>query len=113
MMAARDEARARIAARLAEESRRGRPVALGAARAVTGASAHVPPEGTLAEERARRPDGADSAACGPLGRGADPDAETFLDRAVRRLAARRATCEGAAWHKTPRPGAGRAPTTAG
>jgi hypothetical protein len=69
MMAARDEARARIAARITE--------------------------------------------CGPRVRGADPDAETFLDRAVRRLEARWETYEAACWHPTPRPGAGRAPTTAG
>jgi hypothetical protein len=113
MMAARDEARARIAARIAEESRRGGPVAQGAVQALTGASARVAPEGTLAEERRRRPDGADFAACGARLRGADPDAETFLDRAVRRLEARRAACAAACWHRTPRPGEGRAPTTAG
>jgi hypothetical protein len=108
MMAARDEARARIVARMAEGARRGIPVALGAAEAVTGASGRVVPEGTLAEGRARRPTGADFAASGARLRGAEPDAETFLDRAVRRVEVRRAACEGAAWHKTPRPGEGRA-----
>jgi hypothetical protein len=77
MMAARDEARARIAARLARDTRREPPVAQEAAGAVTGAS------------------------------------ETFVERAVRRLEVRRVACEVACWHPTPRPGEGRAPTTAG
>jgi hypothetical protein len=63
---------------------------------------------SLAAERARPPAGANFAACGARLRGADPDAETFLDRARRRLAARRAACEAACWHPTPRPGEGRA-----
>jgi hypothetical protein len=113
MMAARDEARARIAARLAGEARRGVPVAQGAAQARAGASARVAPEGTLAEERGRRPGGAGFAACGARLRGADPDAETFLDRAVRRVEARQRALAASAWHRTPRPGEGRAPTTAG
>jgi hypothetical protein len=57
-MAARDEARARIVARMAEGARRGRPVAPEAAQAVTGASARMVPAGSLAEERAPRPAGA-------------------------------------------------------
>jgi hypothetical protein len=116
MMQARDEARARIAARMAEGARRGRPVAQGAAQAATGASvraAGYARAATLAGERWLRPAGADFTACGSRLRGADPDAETFLDRAVRRVEARRLGCEAAAWHPTPRPGEGRAPTTAG
>jgi hypothetical protein len=108
MMAARDEARARIAARLAEGARRGAPVAHRAAQGLAWASARVLPGGTLAEERALRPDGGDFAARGRRLRAADADAETFLDRAVRRLAARRAACEATAPHRTPRPGEGRA-----
>jgi hypothetical protein len=111
MMQARDEARARIAARMDREARRGAPVAQEAAEAVTGASARA--AASLAAERARRPAGADFAARGRRLRGADPDDETFLDRAVRRAEARRAACEAACWHPTPRPGAGRAATTAG
>jgi hypothetical protein len=107
-MAARDEARARIAARMEQEARRGAPVAHRAAQGLAWASARVLPEATLAAERAVRPAGADFAACGRRLRGADPDVETFLDRAVRRLEARRAECEAAAPHRTPRPGEGRA-----
>jgi hypothetical protein len=77
MEAARDEARARIAARLARDTRREPPVAQGAAQAVTGAS------------------------------------ETYVERAVRRLEARQRALEAVAWCRTPRPGEGRAPTTAG
>jgi hypothetical protein len=77
MMAARDEARARIAARLARDTRREPPVAQEAAGVVTGAS------------------------------------ETLLDRAVRRGEARQRALELAAPQRTPRPGEGRAPTTAG
>jgi hypothetical protein len=106
MMAARDEARARIAARMAEGARWGAPVAQGAAQAATGASARAAV--SLAAERARRPAGADFAACGARLRGADPDVETFLDRAVRRLEARQAALEVSAPHRTPRPGEGRA-----
>jgi hypothetical protein len=108
MMAARDEARARIAARMEQEARRGAPVAHRAAQGLAWASARVLPGGTLAEERALRPDGGDFAACGARLRGADPDAETFLDRAVRRLAARQRALEMSAPHRTPRPGEGRA-----
>jgi hypothetical protein len=107
-MAARDEARARIGARMAEESRRGAPVAHGAAQGLAWASARVLPGATLAEERALRPAGADFAACGGRFAGADPDAETVLDRAVRRVEARRLACETRAPHRTPRPGEGRA-----
>jgi hypothetical protein len=87
MMAARDEARARIAARMARDTRRGGPVAQEAAQARTGASAPVVHGGA---ERA------------------SDEAETFVERAVRRLAARRAACEATAPHRTPRPGEGRA-----
>jgi hypothetical protein len=106
MMAARDEARARIAARMDREARRGAPVAQEGAEASTGASARA--AASLAEARARRPGGGDFAARGARLRGADPDVETFLDRAVRRLEARRAKYEAAAPHRTPRPGEGRA-----
>jgi hypothetical protein len=107
-MAARDEARARIAARMEQEARRGAPVAHRAAQGLAWASARVLPGGTLAEERALRPDGGDFAARGRRLRAADADVETFLDRAVRRREARRAVCEAACWHPTPRPGEGRA-----
>jgi hypothetical protein len=113
MEAARDEARARIAARMAEEARRGAKVAPGAAQAVCGASARVVAAGTLAEERAPRPGGADFARCARRLVGAGSDTETFVDRAVRRVEARRTVCAAAAWHPTPVPGEGRAPTTAG
>jgi hypothetical protein len=92
MEAARDEARARIAARLARDTRRGAPVAREGAEAVTGAFAPVVHGGA---ERA------------------SDEAGTFVERAVRRLEARAAALEAWAPHRTPRPGAGRAPTTAG
>jgi hypothetical protein len=126
MMAARDEARARIAARLG--------LIGGAGYAAPGAPvpANVRAD-TLAEERAlggreqtgraswwgvgrplpneRRIVGGRIVVRQQSGNGGGGRAVPAISRP--RLAARQRALEASAWHPTPRPGAGRAPTTAG
>jgi hypothetical protein len=107
MMQAREDARARIAARL-EEARRGIPVAQEAAQAVTGASARVAT--TLAEERAYGlgrygwwPGRSVAARAGGCTTGRAVSAVSLPRRAARAVA-----LEASAPHRTPRPGEGRA-----